>query len=206
MNAHQIKAGGNDAMNEVRPTTGADAARALVREHPERMRQEQAAANTMIAAAAQLGRWDELELAVDIKIAEQQEFVAVWDERVRSKGGDARNVPDRKFRTEKLTVLELQGLTGVNAVQASRWRTSTATTASTNIASASSTPQCWPLTSRRAPTTAPKEPAPMNGTRRRILSKRRGSSSVRSILIQRRIPSRRNGSKRRRFLPNGMTG
>jgi phage N-6-adenine-methyltransferase len=103
-----------------------DAARALIREHPERMRHEQAAADAMIAAAAQLGRWDELERAVDIKIAQQREFATLWDERVRSKGGDARNVPDRKFQIEKLTVPELQRRTGVNAVQASRWRTQTA--------------------------------------------------------------------------------
>jgi phage N-6-adenine-methyltransferase len=103
-----------------------DAARALIREHPECVRQEQAALDTMIAAAAQLGRWEELERAVDTKIAQQREFATLWDERVRSKGGDARNVPGRKFQSEKLTVPELQRRTGVNAVQASRWRTQTA--------------------------------------------------------------------------------
>jgi hypothetical protein len=50
------------------------------------MRQEQAAADAMIAASAALGRWDDLERAVDLKIIEQQEFVAVWEERVRAAG------------------------------------------------------------------------------------------------------------------------
>ncbi len=107
-------------MNEVRPITEVDAARAVIRAHPERMRQEQATADTMIAAAAQLGRWDELERAVDIKIAQQQEFVAVWDEQVRSRG-------NQKFPPEKLLpVSEMERRTGVNKVQASRWRIQTA--------------------------------------------------------------------------------
>jgi phage N-6-adenine-methyltransferase len=103
-----------------------DAARALIRAHPERMRQEQATADAMIAAAAQLNRWDELERAVDIKIAEQEEFVAVWDERVQSQGGDTRSDPNRKSQAERLSVSELQRRTGVTRTQASRWRTQTA--------------------------------------------------------------------------------
>jgi phage N-6-adenine-methyltransferase len=86
------------------------------------MRQEQSAVSAMIAAAAALGRWDELETAVDLKIAQQQDFVAHWDAHVRSQG-DAR----KKFPTEKfLSVAEIRKTTGVSAVQASRWRSLTA--------------------------------------------------------------------------------
>jgi phage N-6-adenine-methyltransferase len=111
-------------MNDVRPIAKLDAARALIRERPERMRQEQATADAMIAAAAQLGRWDKLERAVDTKIAQQQEFVALWDERVRSAG---RPWPQQKFLAEKLlSKSEMERLTDVNVVQVSRWRTQTA--------------------------------------------------------------------------------
>jgi phage N-6-adenine-methyltransferase len=108
-------------MNDIRPITRVDAARALIREHPERMRQEQATADTMMAAAAQLGRWDELERAVDIKVAQQQEFVAVWDERVRSQGDVRKKSPAEGF----LSVPVLHRQTGVSPQQTSRWRINT---------------------------------------------------------------------------------
>jgi hypothetical protein len=109
-------------MNEVSPVAKVDDARALIREHPERMRQEQAAADAMIGAAAALGRWDELELAVDLKIAQQQEFVAVWDAKVRSQGDARKKSPPEGF----LSVPALQRQTGVSQQQASRWRMHTA--------------------------------------------------------------------------------
>jgi phage N-6-adenine-methyltransferase len=114
-------------MNDVKPITEVDAVRALIRAHPDRMRQEQAAVDVMIAATAQLGRWDELERAVDIKIAQQQEFVALWDEQVRSRGSYERSGSNQKFPLEKLLpVSEMLRCTGVSKVQASRWRTQTA--------------------------------------------------------------------------------
>ena len=99
----------------------ADTARALIRANPERMRQEQAAVDTMIAAAAQLGRWDELERAVDIKIAQQHEFVALWDETVR-RPGQSNVAPVATI----LSVSEAQKRYDVDKRQVSHWRTETA--------------------------------------------------------------------------------
>ena len=99
-----------------------DAARALIRAHPERMRQEQATADTMIAAAAQLGRWDELERAVAIKVAQQHEFVAIWGAKVRSQDDVRKKSPAEGF----LSVTALQRQTGISKQQASRWRRRTA--------------------------------------------------------------------------------
>lgn len=108
-------------MNDVKPITEIDAMRAIIRRHPEHMRQEQAAADAMIAAAAQLGRWDELERAVDVKIAQQQEFVAVWDERVRSQGEVRKKIQSGNF----LSVAQMEALARVKQPQVSRWRTNT---------------------------------------------------------------------------------
>jgi hypothetical protein len=115
---------GHPAMNNVSPITKVDAARALIREHPERIRQEQAVADAMIGAAAALGRWDELERAVDIKIAEQQEFVTLWGEQVQPPGGDRQSIvaPAETM----LSVSEAQKRYGVSKVQVSRWHTQTA--------------------------------------------------------------------------------
>ena len=96
---------------------------ALAHQHgAERMRQEQAAATTMIAAAAALGRWEELELAVDIKIAQQEAFVEVWEAKVRSQGDARKKSPPGGF----LSVPALQRQTGISPQQVSRWRISTA--------------------------------------------------------------------------------
>lgn len=99
-----------------------DVKRALIREHPERMRPEQAELDTAIAMAAQLGRWDALERAVDIKIAEQEEFVTIWGAKVRSQGDVRKKSPPEGF----LSVTALQRQTGISKQQASRWRTQTA--------------------------------------------------------------------------------
>ena len=72
--------------------------------HPELIRQEQAKADTMIAAAAAMERRDELEQAVDVKISQQQEFVAAWDHQVRSQGEARKKSPTRRF----LSVPELE--------------------------------------------------------------------------------------------------
>jgi phage N-6-adenine-methyltransferase len=110
-------------MNDIRPITGVDTARTLIREHPERMRQEQATADTMIAAAAQLGRWDELERAVDIKIGQQQEFVAVWEQSVQGRGGGRQSIVAPVGTM--LSASEMQKRSGVDKRQVSRWRTQT---------------------------------------------------------------------------------
>lgn len=74
------------------------------------------AADAMIDAAAALGRWDELEAAVDIKITEQQEFVAVWEERVRSQGEARKKIQGENF----LSVTQMEALAGVKQPQVSR--------------------------------------------------------------------------------------
>jgi phage N-6-adenine-methyltransferase len=99
-----------------------DVKRALIRQRPERMRQEQAELDTMIAMAAQLGRWDALERAVDIKIAQQEEFVTIWGAKVRSQGDVRKKSPPEGF----LSVAALQRQTGISKQQASRWRAQTA--------------------------------------------------------------------------------
>jgi phage N-6-adenine-methyltransferase len=101
-----------------------DVKRALIRERPERVRQEQATADTMIAAAARLGRWDELERAVDIKIAQQHEFVAIWDRTVGRPGGDRQSIVAPV--ATMLSVSEAQKRYDVDKRQVSRWRTETA--------------------------------------------------------------------------------
>jgi phage N-6-adenine-methyltransferase len=111
-------------MNDVVPITEVDTARALIREHPERTRHEQAALDTTIDLAAQLGRWDELERAVDIKIAQQQEFVALWDRTVQRPGGDRQSIVAPV--ATMLSASEVQKRYGVGKPQVSRWRTQTA--------------------------------------------------------------------------------
>jgi phage N-6-adenine-methyltransferase len=111
-------------MNDVMPITEVDTARALIREHPERTRHEQAALDTTIALAAQLGRWDELERAVDIKIAQQQEFVALWEQTVRRPGGDQKSLshPDGTMISRS----EAERRYSVAKNQVSHWRAQTA--------------------------------------------------------------------------------
>ena len=89
--------------------------RALVRAHPERMREEQAQADAMIQTAAAMQCWPELEHAVDIKLAQQQEFVAWWAGRVRSQGEVRKKFPSHKF----LSVPELEKQTRIDASQVS---------------------------------------------------------------------------------------
>jgi phage N-6-adenine-methyltransferase len=107
-------------MNDLVPSRIAEA-RVLIRKHPERMRKAQAQADSMISAAASLERWDELEHAVDVKIAQQQEFVGWWDERVR-----ASHRPKTVTTEVTVSAPDLTKLTGIGKMQVSRWRTHTA--------------------------------------------------------------------------------
>jgi phage N-6-adenine-methyltransferase len=85
------------------------------------MRHEQAELDTVIAAAAQLGSWPALELAVEFKIAQQQEFVALWDQSVR-RPGQSNVAPAATI----LSVSEAERRYNIGKPQVSRWRTQTA--------------------------------------------------------------------------------
>jgi phage N-6-adenine-methyltransferase len=90
---------------------------------PQKTRTHQAAVDSLIAACAQMERWDDLDRAVDAKIEEQRLFVGWWDRTVRRKGGDG-GYTDVAGSETSLTVTIAKQRTGMTKVQVSRWRIS----------------------------------------------------------------------------------
>lgn len=74
-------------------------------------------ADSIIAVAAKAKDWPLLHEAVDIKIEDQREFVAWWDEHVRSAGNPA-ITQDRG----ELAWREAEAEAGIRNQQVSRWR------------------------------------------------------------------------------------
>lgn len=72
--------------------------------------------DAVIEYAKKVRDWPALEQAVDLKIEEQAEFVRWWDDNLGSNRG--RKISDPK----SLTVEKAEELTGITAVQVSRWR------------------------------------------------------------------------------------
>jgi phage N-6-adenine-methyltransferase len=81
---------------------------------PQTTAVRQVMADGIIAVAAKLQDWPLLHEAVDIKIADQREFVAEWDRLFNGRGGDRRQV------TERVTSYTEQ--VGIGKMQVARWR------------------------------------------------------------------------------------
>jgi hypothetical protein len=89
-----------------------------VRTNPRMMKPAQNALRKIIATAAALQRWEELEKAVDVQIAHQKEFVGWWDDTVR-----AAHRPKTNTSVALVSVAEAEQQTGISQPQVSRWRT-----------------------------------------------------------------------------------
>jgi hypothetical protein len=80
----------------------------------------QVMADGIIAVAAKAKDWPLLHEAVDIKIEDQREFVAVWDSKVK----EGRPSTDGETLTRPVRVSVLIEQSGIPEKQVSRWRTS----------------------------------------------------------------------------------
>ena len=94
----------------------------VVRTNPRMMKPAQNALRKIIATAAALQRWEELEKAVDVQIEHQQEFVAWWQDNVQRPGGHGGTHPSVVANvTTTLSVEEAERETGITKDQVSRW-------------------------------------------------------------------------------------
>jgi len=93
-----------------------------VRTNPKTMKPTQNALRKIIATAAALQRWEELEKAVDVQIEHQQEFVAWWQDNVQRPGGQGGSHQSVVANvTTTLSVEEAEHQTGIAKGQVSRW-------------------------------------------------------------------------------------
>jgi phage N-6-adenine-methyltransferase len=91
----------------------------LVREAPELFLAEQDLAKRLETLARVMRDWEKLLLAIDFQIAQQEKFVAGWDERVRIRhGGDRSKNPV----PGSWSAPEAEARTGIKQQQVSRWR------------------------------------------------------------------------------------
>jgi hypothetical protein len=89
-----------------------------IRRNPELMKPIQNALRKIIATAAALERWQEVEQATDALIEYQKEFVAWWQAEVDRPGN-----PQLLQSTATIEVREATRQTGFNKWQVSRWNT-----------------------------------------------------------------------------------
>lgn len=89
----------------------------LVREAPELFESEQDLAKRLVKLSVAIRDWEKLLLAIDFQLAQQHQFVAWWDEGVRSKGR-----PVNAHVRGQLSQAEAEARTGIANQQVSRWR------------------------------------------------------------------------------------
>jgi phage N-6-adenine-methyltransferase len=90
---------------------------ALVREAPELFGTEQDLAKRLIDLARVMRDWEKMLLAIDLQIAQQEQFVAWWEQTVRPS-----HRPKTVLVRGQLSTPEAEARTGVNKQQVSRWR------------------------------------------------------------------------------------
>lgn len=88
---------------------------------PEETKVRQSQFKAIIATAAALQKWQELDEAVDAMIAEQRRFVEWWLTHVRRPGGDQRK--SISVRSALMLAARATALTGFRHDQVSRWKT-----------------------------------------------------------------------------------
>lgn len=87
---------------------------------PERTAFEIAKQQAAIDMATRLGAWDELDVAVDMLIANQIAFIGWWNANVRRKGGTGgwqSDIAELRYRAE-----EAERFSGITLKRVSRWR------------------------------------------------------------------------------------